>query len=146
MKRYYLSKINLVDIPGFGPSWEHRFQTICREQGLNLEFAGGQILGSGPTDTPVHPAILILVDTVDHRIFAADAEIADFPDGGLDAKISAIGVAARNRARDKAARVGFSAQQIDSVWNGADDLRAVIDHYGRLNNPTFDSRNFDVRS
>lgn len=145
MKRYYLSKIKTVNMPGMGMVNRHRLQELADELGLNVEYVGGEIAVDPNTGAPTQKALLILIDTSNHVPFANDPQMADFPDASLDTKVSAIGVGARNRARAKiTSGVGFSSQETDEAWNGADDLRAVIEHYGRLNNLMFDSRNFDV--
>lgn len=140
MKRYYLSKIKAVEIPGMGTVWRHRFQEI----GGGLNYVGGEIAVDPQTGVPTQKALLILVEAPDHTVFANDAEMADFPDAGLATRISAVGALSKVRAQAKARKLGLTRAEVDDLWDGAGELREVLDRYGRMNNPAFDSLKFDV--
>ena len=144
MKRYYLSKIKAVQIPGMGTVYRHRFQELAEKLGLNITYVGGEIDVDPATGIPTQAALLILVDTVDHTPFAGDNEMADFPDGGLDVKVASIGAVAKNLSKGKMKKVGLTPTDVDSLWQQADGLRDIINALGKRNNPAFDSLNFDT--
>lgn len=139
MKRYYLSKIKAVQIPGMGTVYRHRAQEIP-----DIEYVGGEIAVDDVTGIPSQKALLILLASKNHGPFVNDPEMAEMPLVNLDIKASAISAVAKNKAKNGAKSIGFSAQETDDVWNGADDFRAVVNAYGRLNNPAFNADDFDI--
>jgi hypothetical protein len=140
MKRYYLSKIKQINQPGIGMVWVHRFQ----EATTNTNYVGGEIAVDLVTGIPTQKALLILVEHPNHSAFIKDAELADFPEVALDTKANAVGVGARNASKEKMRAIGLSAAEVDDLWLQADSVRDIVDRMGRLNNPAFDSRDFDV--
>ena len=143
MKRYYLSKIKKVFEPNMGVEvYRHRFQELA--DGRNLTYVGGEIAVDPQTGIPTQKALLILVDAVDHRQFANDQEMVEVPEVSLDVKTAAIANATMATFRAKAQQIGFEKAEVDAIVNGADALRNVVDGFGKLNNPAFDTRNFDV--
>lgn len=139
MKRYYLSKIKAVELPGMGTAYRHRVQEIP-----NVEYAGGEIAVDPATGIPTQKALLVLLASKNHGAFVNDAEMAEMPLVSLDIKASAISALAKNRAKAGAVILGFSTQATDAIWNGADDFREVVNAYGRLNNPAFNADDFDL--
>lgn len=139
MKRYYLSKIKRVNEPGMGLVWKHRLQEYD-----NIQYLGGEIATDPVTGIPTQKALFVLVASRHHGQFVSDQELAEMPLVNLDMKASAIGTDAKNKARNGAEALGFSKPETDEIWNGADDFRAVVNAYGRLNNPQFNADDFDL--
>lgn len=142
MRRYYLSRIREVFDPTLGTNvWRHRLQ--------DPEFGGFDVLAAvidvDESGIPTQAATLCLVGSVDHATLVGDAELAAFPDVPLDMKVSGIHTATKNAAKGRFAQLlGQTPQQVDAVWGNADGLRDVVDYYGRLNDPAFDSNNFSL--
>ncbi len=140
MKRYYLSKIKRVFDPAFGDFvTRHRIQEYP-----GVQYEGGEIAVDPQTGLATQPALLVLIAAKDQAQFVADPELAEMPMVPIDVKINAVSAAARSKAQAAAQSLGWNSQQVGAVWNGADDFRDVVNHYGRLNNPAFDADKFDV--
>lgn len=140
MKRYYLSKIKRVFDPVFGDFvTRHRVQEYP-----GVQYEGGEIAVDPQTGLATQPALLVLIAAKDQSKFVADPELAEMPMVPVDVKVNAVSSAARGKAQNGAAAIGWTLQQATAVWNAADDFRDVVNHYGRLNNPAFDADKFDV--
>lgn len=139
MKRYYLSEIFLD--PGPPEAWRHRFQA----ETVDIEYKGGEIAVDPETGIPTQKQLLIIVGSIDHTPFQEIAGLVPLPDVSAGVKLAAIGsgekLPAQARIKDE---LGHTDAEIAEVWSGADTLRDVLNHYGRLNNPDFDSNNFDL--
>jgi len=143
MKRYYLSKIKKVFDAGLGADvWVHRFQELS--DGQNIRYAGGEIAVDPVTGEPTQKALLILVDVKNHAQFANDAEMAVLPEVALDVKAGAMAKQALDQFRAKAQSIGADVLKVGEAITKADAYRDAIDTLGKLNNPAFDSRDFDV--
>ena len=141
MKRFYLSKIRLVE-SDLGPIYRHRLQD---PEFNDLDLQGGSIASDLTTGEPLHPCTLCLVGGIDHRPLMADEELVALPDVTLDSKVSGIQTARKNRAKAEiVARFGYLDADVADVWGNADGLRDVVNHYGRLNHAEFDCDNFDL--
>lgn len=142
MKRYYLSKIKQVTVPGFGLVWRHRAQEISET--TSLDYVGGEIAVHPQTGVPTQKALLILVGGIDHQRLRDDPELVPMPDVKIDNKVSSMHVPTKLKAKAAIKALGFADAEVENVWSNADGLRDVLDHYGRLNNPEFDCDKFDL--
>lgn len=142
MKRYYLSKIKLVDVPGFGPVWRHRLQELSDT--MPIDYVGGEIAVDPNTGIPTQKALLVLVGGVDHQRLRGDPELVPLPAVAADTKVSAIHTPTKVGAKAAIRALGFTQQEVDAAWDNADGLRDVLNHYGKKNNPAFDADKFDV--
>lgn len=140
-RRFYLSKIRQVEDASLGGLvWRHRLQDPGFE---NLDIQGGIIASDLTTGEPLHSYTLCLVGGIDHRPLNTDEELVALPVVAIDAKVSSVQTARKNRAKAEiGARLGLT--DVEEVWGGADGLRDVINHYGRANWPEFDVDNFDL--
>lgn len=140
-RRFYLSKIRQVYDDTLGSDvWRHRLQDPGFE---NLDVQGGVIASDLVTGEPLHSYTLVLVGGIDHRPLNTDAELVALPVVAIDAKVSSIQTARKNRAKNEInTRLGLT--DTDAVWSNADGLRDVINHYGQANWPEFDVDNFDL--
>jgi hypothetical protein len=141
MKRYYLSKI-FQDVAGqYGEpgAWMHRLQTKT-----GIDYVGGEIKTDPVTGIPTEKALLCLVGGINHKQLQGDPELIPMPDVAKDMKVSAIHTATKLKTKRDIKAIGFADTETEAVWNNADGLRDVLNHYGQKNNPDFDSNNFDL--
>lgn len=138
VKRYYLSEIFLD--PGPPQAWRHRFQAATSD----IEYKGGEIAVDPVTGIPTQKALLILVGAINHGPFAAIPGLVALPDVASDTKVSSIHTSTKLQTIAKIKALGLGAAATDAAWGNADGLRDVLNHYGRLNNPSFDCNNFDL--
>jgi hypothetical protein len=141
VKRYYLSKIfqdvdGTYGIPG---AYMHRIQTY-----VNMQYAGGEIAVDQTTGIPTQKVLLCLVETPNHVPLVADRELADFPEVALDTKVTAVAANALASCKGKMRALGLTTTEVNDIWQQADAVRNVIDRMGRLNNPAFNSLDFDL--
>lgn len=142
MKRYYLSKIKQVHMPTLGDVWTHRLAELG-----TYDMVGGtgdEIAVHPDTGVPLHKAVLVLVGGIDHRQLVADPEIIPMPAVPLDMKVSSIHVPTKLVVKAAIRALGYSDAEVAAVWDNADGIRDVLQHYGRLNKPDFDCDNFDL--
>jgi hypothetical protein len=139
MKRYYLSKIKAVEIPGMGTAYRHRLQEYA-----DATYAGGEIAVDPITGIPTQKALLVLVGAKVHSRFVNDPELIEFPLVSLDSKVSTIHTPTKTKCKNDIVALGLTKNAVDNVWDNADGLRDVINHYGRLNTPAFDANDFDL--
>jgi hypothetical protein len=139
MKRYYLSKIKQVEMPGMGMVNRHRLQEFP-----NVEYVGGEIAVDPATGMPTQKALLVLVASKEHAKFVDDPEMVALPQVALDTKVSAIHTPTKQKCKTELQALGFAKDEVDEVFDNADGLRDVVEHFGRKNNPTFRADDFDV--
>lgn len=141
MKRYYLSPIRQYSEPGL-TYWGHHFQ----QKYPGVQYEAGEIAEDLKRGRPVAKALLVLVDARDHSEYENDSELVPIPDVELNRRVSALNSQERDRATARAvSAAGFTPGDVQSVWGAANDMRAVLNHYGRLNNPQFDADEFEAR-
>lgn len=141
MKRYYLSRIfqDVTGEYGMPGAWMHQLQTYP-----DVKYAAGEIAVDPGTGIPTQKALLVLVDQPNHVPFVNDPRMADFPEVSLDTKASSVDTAAKNRCKGKMRALGLRAAEVDDIWQQADGVRDIVNRLGRLNNPAFNSLDFDV--
>lgn len=142
MKRYYLSKIfqDTAGTYGLPGAWMHRLQTYP-----DRDYVGGEIAVNPTTGVPTEKALLVLVGGRHHAAIAADHDLVALPDVPLDMKVGSIHTPTKLAVKAKIrTRLGFSQVEVDDLWDNADGIRDVINHYGRRNNPSFDANDFDL--
>lgn len=138
MKRYYLSKISLVNESGF------QFYRHAAQAYPDIVMEGGDIATDPVTGVPTQPAILVIVSDKDHTKFKNDPGMVPLPIMPAGAKVAATHVKAKTDFRNAAVGLGLTAADIDSVMANADGWADVLDHLGKKNNPVFSYLNFDV--
>ena len=141
MKRYALAKIMQIDDPNTGPVWKHKLQLSGN---VWFEDGGIEMDTSVTPAVPKHPASLVLIGSKDHVKLRTDPDLVLLPHVVPDMKISAIHTPTRLAAIAAIKGLGFSEQEVDTVFSGADGFRDVLNHFGRKNNATFDVDNFDL--
>lgn len=138
MKRFYLSKIFRDDDPPLNP-WMHKLQKYP-----DREYIGGEIRIDPQTGAPVAKAVLVLVAGRHHAVLASDPDIIPIPDVPFDVKVASMHTPTKLATKAALRRIGFSATEVDQVWDNADGMRDVLNYYGRMNNPKFDVNDFDL--
>jgi hypothetical protein len=141
MKRYYISKIKLVEMGAGITAWTHR---AAEYPDLNLTGAIDEIHVDPQTGIPTQKFVLCMIDKKDHRPFVDDPEMSDFPDASLNVKVSAIDKASTNKSKAKMRALGMTKDEVDEAWDKADGMADVINRLGRKNKPEFDVLNFDA--
>lgn len=141
MKRFYLSKIfqdtaGQYGIPG---AWRHGIQKHA-----NREYIGGEIEVDPVTGIPTQKAILVLVGGKSHAALVNDPDIIPLPDVSPDIKVSSVHTPTKLKIKNAIKALGFAQAEVDAVWDNADGMRDVLNHYGRKNNLTFDANDFDL--
>lgn len=140
MKRYYLAAIyqstNALGIT----AWVNRVQ----DHYPGTEAKGGNILQDTATGAPVHPAILVMISGTDHTIYQNDPQLVPIPDVGIDGGVGAIAVETKLATKAAIIALGFNSDETETVWQNSNGMRAVLNHYGRKNNPDFDTNDFDL--
>ena len=140
MKRYYLSAIYQAT-NGMGiPAWMHRVQVHYP----GTEYRGGEILNDPVSGAPLHPALLVMISGVDHTIYQNDPQLVPIPDVGVDGGVGAIAVETKLATKAAIIALGFSVDETEEIWQNFVGMRAVLNHYGRKNNPLFDANAFDL--
>lgn len=141
MKRYYLSKIfqdtaGTYVIPG---AWMHALQKYP-----NREYVGGEIAVNPTTGVPTEKALLVLVGGKHHAALVNDPDLIPMPDVSPDIKVSSIHTPTKLKAKADIKKLGYTQAEVDDVWDNADGMRDVLNHYGKRNNPAFDANDFDL--
>ena len=141
MKRYYLSKIfqdtaGQYGIPG---AWMHKLQTYP-----NREYVGGEIKVDPQTGQPTEKALLVLVGGKHHAALVGDPDLIPMPDVPPDMKVASVHTPTKLKAKRDIVALGIAQTEVDAVWDNADGMRDVLNHYGRKNNPAFDVNDFDL--
>jgi hypothetical protein len=110
-----------------------------------VDFIGTEV-ATGPDGAPSQKGALIMVGATDHRPFQNSPGIVPLPDMTLDGKISNINAPNKLRCISRLkSEIGFTDAEVDAVWgNGADSYEGLLDHYGKLNAPSFSSKNLDL--
>lgn len=141
MKRYYLSKIfqDVTGEYGLAGAWMHKLQTYP-----DREYLGGEIAVDSQTGQPTEKALLCLVAGKHHAALAADPDLIPMPDVPRDMKVASIHTPTKLKAKGDIKKLGFTQQEVDDVWDNADGMRDVLNHYGKRNNPAFDVNDFDL--
>lgn len=139
MKRYYLSKIKAVEIPGMGTAYRHRLQEIP-----DVEYLGGEIRTDPATGLPTELALLCLVAGVRHAKLKQDPELVALPLVGHDIKVSSIHTATKLKCKADIKALGFPDEEVKAAFDNADGFKDVATHFGRKNNPAFDPDDFDL--
>lgn len=140
MKRYYLSKISVVEEEPGMTVISHRLQNSHH----NVDKVFTAHIATGPDGLPTSKAVLCIVGAIDHRPLDADGDLVALPDMKPHLKVSATHTPTKNIFKEKCKALGFAAQEIDDVVANSDGWADVIDHFGKKNNPAFDYRNFDI--
>lgn len=138
MKRYYLSKIYQSNDPPLNP-WVHKLQTYA-----DREYLGGEIKVDPVTGVPTEKALLVLVAGKHHAALVADPDLIAMPNVPHDMKVASIHTPTKLAAKASIRALGFAKEDVDAVWDNADGMREVLNHYGRKNNPQFDVNDFDL--
>lgn len=141
MKRYYLSKIKAVEMPGMGTVYKHRLQ---EPQYSGVDYVGGEIKVDPATGIPTEKALLVLVGSINHKRFKDDPELVPLPNVSHDMKVSAIHTKTKLDCKAAIKALGFADQEVEDVFVGADGIRDVLSHFGRKNNESFDCDDFDL--
>lgn len=138
MKRYYLVKIETVDDPLVGPVIRHRLQIAHP----GTEYLGGQMLIAN--GRAVHPALLVMVSGTDHSVFQGDPKMVPIPDAGLGLGVGSLSVETKLQTKAAIIELGFSVDETETLWQNTTGMRAILNFYGRKNNPDFDADKFDL--
>lgn len=142
MRRWYLSKIEQVE-EGPLTFYRHRLQDSDAYPGLDFQPQNFEV--DPTTGEPLHPAVLCMVSGIDHTGLSADPKLIPMPDWSLDGKVAGISAARKVLAKNRIANeLGYTSDQVNSVWDNADAYREVLNHYGQLNDASFDANNFDL--
>ena len=129
MKRYYLSPII-----GSGSEADPYRPKIAD---FGVSWAG--IIPSDPvTGQPVRSWCLAQVETPDHTVLLADADLTALPNIILDAKISSLSKPARDRLAARLVELGVDTQSLTT----ADSLRVWLRAVGRHLEPSFHESRF----
>lgn len=139
MKRYYLSKIKAVEIPGMGTAYRHRLQELP-----DVEYLGGEIKTDPATGLPTEKALLCLVAGVKHAKFKQDPELVALPLVGHDIKVSSIHTATKLKCKADIKALGFSDVEVEAAFDNADGFKDVANHFGRKNKDDFNADDFDL--
>jgi hypothetical protein len=138
VRKFYLSKIEVVEDPMMGTTVRHRLQIAYP----GVEWLGGDIegeIGSLP------PALLVMIADVNHKQFQDDPKLIPIPHVvGGDQGVAAIAVPAKLKAKADIIALGYDEAETDAVWQNTAGMRDVLNHYGRKNNPAFDVDKFDL--
>jgi hypothetical protein len=138
MRRWCLSKI--MEVNPSDPYWSHKMLEAYSLQ----EFTRYAIKTDPVTGVPTEKAILLLVESDDFTLIAADADIVLLPDVALDQPVSAIATVTKSAAKAKAVTLGFTEQEVGDVWLNSSPYSDVLNHYGRLNADDFNVLNFTL--
>lgn len=140
MKRYYASAIyQSTDAMGI-TAYRHHLQVAYP----GVDYKGGEIKVDPATGAPTEKALLVLVGSIDHKKFKDDPKLVPFPNVSHDMKVSAIHTKRKMDCKAGLVALGFDANEVDDVFNGADGVRDVLDHFGRKNIETFTVDDFDL--
>lgn len=139
MKRYYLSKIKAVEIPGMGTVYRHRLQELP-----DVEYLGGEIKTDPNTGLPTEKALLCLVAGAKHSKFKNDPELVPLPMVSHDIKVSSIHTATKLKCKADIKALGLSRQEVEDAFDNADGFKDVVSHFGKKNNDTFNPDDFDL--
>lgn len=140
MKRYYLSAIyEHTDAMGI-KAWRHHLQVAHP----GVDYKGGQIAVDPATGKPTQKALLVLVGSIDHKKFKSDPKLVPFPSVAHDMKVSSIHTKTKLDCKAGLVGLGFDATEVDEVFNGADGVRDILDHFGRKNVVDFTVDDFDL--
>lgn len=140
MKRYYLSAIYQAT-NGMGiPAWTHRVAAHYP----GTEYKGGEFINDLTTGAPLHPALLVMISGVDHTIYQNDPQLVPIPDAGLSLGVGSLSVEEKLATKAAIIALGFDADETENLWQNTTGMRAVLNHYGRKNNPDFNANAFDL--
>lgn len=141
MKRYYLIGIYQSVNPITGiTGWVNRVD----DHYPGTEYKGGSILSDAATGAPVHPALLVMISGTDHTTYQNDPRMVPIPDAGLSLGVGSLSVEEKLKTKAAIIALGFDADETENLWQNTTGMRAILNFYGRKNNPLFDADDFDL--